>query len=88
MELRLNNNDHFRIYADHDRSNFIDVNQEHYDGMSVDLFCAFQIIEIRKKENQLRIFLHHTEEHKGECVYGWWSDAEIVFQSNQTYKGD
>lgn len=86
MELKLNNNDRFRVYADHDRHNFIDIKQENYDGMSVDLYCSLQIIEMRKKENVIRIFLHHTKEQKEECDYGWWSDAEILFISDSVIK--
>ena len=86
MELKLNNKDSFRIYADHDRRNFVDVKQEEYDGMSIDLYPTMQIIEMRKKENVIRIFMHHSESHKSECGYGWWSDAEIIYVSNTVLK--
>lgn len=84
MNIKLNSNDWFRVYADYEENNFIDIAQEEYESMSVNAFTSFQYIEIRKKEGQLRIYFFKKKSYKKECKFGWWEDAEVVFALNET----
>jgi hypothetical protein len=84
MNIKLNSKDRFRVYADYEENNFIDIAQEEYESMSVNAFTSFQYIEIRKKEGQLRIYFFKKKSHKKECQFGWWEDAEVVFALNDT----
>ena len=56
MEIKLQTDDKFRIVADHKENNFIRVSQFGYEAMAIDLHVAFQYIEIRKKQDQVRVF--------------------------------
>jgi hypothetical protein len=84
MQIKLHQKDHLRVYADYEEQNFIDLNQEEYESMSIDAFPTFHYIEIRKKEGQLRIYFFKKKSYKKECLFGWWEDAEVVFALNNT----
>ena len=83
MDIKLSQDDTFRIYADNKGNNFIDVLQFGYDAMAVDMFTNFQYIEIRKKHDIIRVFSFKKKSHKKECDFGWWEDAEVVFSINE-----
>ena len=84
MEIRLNQKDRVRINADYEHNNFIDINQEEYESMSVDAYPPFHYIEIRKKEGHLRIYFFKKRSYKKECTFGWWEDAEVILAINET----
>jgi hypothetical protein len=83
MNVKLQHKDRFRVYADHEEQNFIDVNQEEYESMSIDGYTAFHYIEIRKKEGRIRVYFFKKKSYKKECDFGWWTDAEVVFALNE-----
>ena len=83
MDIKLQREDSFRITADHRGNNFIDVAQVGYESMAVDLFAHFVYIEIRKKEDRLRVFTFAKKSLKKECDFGWWGNADVVFALNE-----
>jgi len=83
MELRIRQNDNIRVIGDHEGGNFIDLYSVGYEALAVDLFSHFQYVEIRKKEDKLRVFAFKKKAHKKECIFGWWEDAEVVFAQNE-----
>jgi hypothetical protein len=86
MNIKLQNKDRFRVYADYEERNFIDVDQENYESMSINGFTSCHYVEIRKKEGQLKIYFFKKKSYKKECDFGWWSDAEVVYAINETKK--
>ena len=84
MEIKLQSEDGFRVdggYAN--LSNFIDIAKAGYSGISVNLFTGFQYVEIRKKDDQLKIFTFPKKSHKKEYDFANWDDAEVVFSMNE-----
>ena len=84
MEIKLQAEDRFRVNGGYsDLSNFIDIAKAGYSGISVNLFTGFQYIEIRKKDDQLKIFTFPKKSHKKEYDFGHWKDAEVIFSVNE-----
>jgi len=83
MNLKLNSKDSLRITGDHKGNNFIDVGSVGYESLAVDLFGHFHYIEIRKKEDKIRVFTFPKKSYKKECDFGWWEDAEVVYALNE-----
>ena len=54
--------------------------------MAIDLHTAFQYIEVRRKDCQVRVFSFKKKSHKKECDFGWWSDAEVILAINEVNK--
>ena len=53
--------------------------------MAIDLFASFQYIEIRKKDEQVRVFTFKRKSDKKDCDFKWWGDAEVILAiNNQT----
>jgi hypothetical protein len=59
------------------------VNSVGYESMAIDLFGSFSYIEIRQKENKIRVFSFQKKSYKKECDFGWWEDAEVVYAMNK-----
>ena len=83
MDIKIRQDDSLRIHCDHEERNFIDVQKVGYDSMCVDMFPTFHYIEVREKENRVRIFNFPKKSYKKECDFGWWEDAEVVFSINK-----
>ena len=83
MHINLQGNDRFRINADHEEDNFTTISQFGYEAMAIDLHVAFQYIEIRRKQDQVRLFSFKKKSHKKECDFGWWEDAEVILAINE-----
>ena len=84
MEIKLQAEDRFRVDGGYsDLSNFIDIAKAGYSGISVNLFTGFQYVEIRKKDDQLKIFTFPKKSHKKEYDFGHWEDAEVIFSMNE-----
>ena len=83
MEIHLQVNDRFRIYGDYAQDNFVAISQFGYEAMAIDLHTAFQYIEIRRKDCQVRVFTFKKKSHKKECDFGWWEDAEVILAINE-----
>lgn len=83
MHLKLRRDDHFRVSCDSDENNFIDIQQVGYEAMAMNLFPLFHYIEIRSKDNNLRLFTFKKKSHKKEYDFGNWENAEIVFTWNK-----
>jgi hypothetical protein len=83
MNINLQGDDKFRINADHAEDNFINVSKFGYEAMAIDLHTAFQYIEIRRKDCQVRVFSFKKKSHKKECDFGWWNDAEVILAINE-----
>ena len=88
MELRIMGDDCLRVVADHKKDNFIDVRAFGYEAMAIDLFPRFQYIEIRKKQDVVRVFTFLKKSYKKECVFGWWEDAEVILAINNVKHKD
>lgn len=84
MEVRLNNKDRFRVYADFEDQNFIDIAQTGYEAMTIEMYAFFQIIEVRKKESFVNLFLFRTKEERADYDFGYWLDAEILLTIDET----
>lgn len=83
MRIKLNNGDRFRVVADHKENNFIDVGVVGYESLAIDLFASFHYIEVRKKDQQVRVFTFPKKSYKKECDFGWWADAEVILAINE-----
>ena len=84
MEIKLQGEDRFRINGGYcDYSNFIDISKAGYSGICTTLFSGFQYIEIRKKDDQLRIYTFPKKSHKKDYDFSNWVDAEVVFSLNE-----
>ena len=44
---------------------------------------AEQYVEIRKKSNQLAMFIFNSKNIKHQTDLGYWTDAEVVFSINE-----
>lgn len=86
MEIVLQGEERFRIDGGYgDLSNFIDVSKVDFAGIGVDIYSGFQYIELRKKQDRLKLFTFPKKSIKKEYDFGWWSDAEIVYSLNEQY---
>ncbi len=85
MKVRLYNGDDIRVTCDHSEKNFIDIRRQEWEAMSVDAYPSMQYIEIRKKNDQLRIYFFKKKSDKKECLFGWWEDSEVVFSINNVH---
>lgn len=89
MTVNLNSNDRIRISTD-STNNFIDVDCLTFEGgLAIDLYPHFHYVEIRRKGDDVRIFLWKTKGHKHdspEDLKGW-DDAEVVLAINKVNKG-
>ena len=83
METRIRKDDRLRIVGDFKGNNFIDIRQVGYESIAVDLHASFNYIEIRRKEQQIRVFTFPKKSLKKECDFGWWEDAEVVYSVNE-----
>lgn len=83
MEIKLQIDDNFRVIADYKGHNFINIAKVGYEAMAVDLHAQFQYIEIRRKNERIRVFSFMKKSHKKECDFGWWEDAEVIFSLNE-----
>jgi len=79
MNLRLYDKDRIRIDADHDGDMFIDISQDHYEGISIDIYSHFCMGEIRCKRGILKMFIFKGPEYRADYDFGYWADAEIVY---------
>ena len=86
MNINLQDSDKFRINADYAQDNFINVSAFGYEAMAIDLYTAFQYIEVRRKDCQVRMFSFKKKAHKKECDFGWWADAEVILAINEVNK--
>jgi len=50
MELQLGRSQSVRVVVDRQGHNFVDLSSVGYEALAIDLFSAYQYIEIRKKE--------------------------------------
>lgn len=85
MDLTLKKDDRLRIQNEpiSNYRNFIDISKEGFNGLGVTLFSVFQYIEIRKKDDILKVFTFPNKSQKKEADLGVWSDAEVVFSLNK-----
>lgn len=61
----------------------IDIYSEPGQYLSVALQQFRQYIEIRKKENGVRVFIFNSKGEKKKADLGWWDDAEVIFALNE-----
>ncbi len=52
-------------------------------GMSINFNKYATYMEMREKDNQVRLFLFRNKRSKHETDLGWWSDAEVVWSKNE-----
>jgi len=86
MDLRIRRDDSVRVVGDFDGSNFMDIRSVGYESLAVDFYGHFNYIEIREKEDKVRVFSFPKKSLKKECDFGWWEDAEVVFALNKRIK--
>ena len=82
MELRVRTEEGIRVIGDHKNDNIVDVNGVGYDSLAIDLYPRFYYIEIRKKEDQIRVFTFPKKSSKKDCDFGWWKDADVILAVN------
>lgn len=83
MDLKLRNSDSIRVIGDDKKNNFINILGVGNNSLAIDFIPIFYYIEIRKKENMIRVFTFPKKSYKKECDFGWWEDAEVVYSLNQ-----
>lgn len=88
MNIKIRKDDNLRISSDHKERNFVDVYQVGYESMAIDFFTHFQYIEIRKKNDHIRVFTFTKKSMKKECDFGWWEDAEVILAVNEVNNGN
>ena len=86
MEINLQDSDRLRLHADFKQENFVNISKFGYEAMAIDLHTAFQYIEVRRKDCQVRVFSFKKKSHKKECDFGWWADAEVILAINEVNK--
>ena len=86
MEINLQDSDRLRLHADFKQENFVNISKFGYEAMAIDLHTAFQYIEVRCKDCQVRVFSFKKKSHKKECDFGWWADAEVILAINEVNK--
>ena len=84
MDINLHSTDKIRISTERG-NNFIDVYGMEFEiGLSVNLFPTFHYIEIRKHENDIKIFLFRNKRAKKDYDFGeYWGESEIVYSINK-----
>jgi hypothetical protein len=87
MDLHLNSDQTIRMSTHNygvDR-NFVDItclNDEL--GLQISNWTTTkQYIEIRKKSNQIAMFVYSKKSDKHYAKLGWWEDSEVVFSINE-----
>ncbi len=87
MHLKIYKDESIRVETPHsDTEIFVDVRQVGYQSLAVDFYGFQGYIEIRKKENHVRVFQFPKKSYKKECDFGWWEDAEVIFSYNENGK--
>tara|TARA_R110000803_G_scaffold95395_5_gene163382 strand:+ start:909 stop:1175 length:267 start_codon:yes stop_codon:yes gene_type:complete len=86
MEINLQDSDRLRLHADFKKENFVNISKFGYDAMAIDLHTAFQYIEVRRKDGQVRMFSFKKKSDKKECDFGWWENAEVILAINEVNK--
>lgn len=77
MELRVSNGSRIRLKA---RKPFVDVRGEDFgDALSISLYDRLSFFQIRKKNEEIKLFIFNDEEQVNEFDFGFFSDAEILF---------
>ena len=84
MNITLNTDDNLRLQREcGNTSNFIDVCGAGYRGLGVTLFTGFQYVEVRKRDDQIKIFTFPKKSDKKDYDFGRWVDAEVVYSCNE-----
>tara|TARA_R110000851_G_scaffold259046_1_gene411534 strand:- start:340 stop:618 length:279 start_codon:yes stop_codon:yes gene_type:complete len=84
MEIRVREKDRIGIEGgEYNMNNFIDVSKAGFSGLAMTLFCGYQYIEIRKKQDQITVFTFSKKSLKKEYDFGFWDDAEVVYSLNE-----
>ena len=83
MRIQLYGNDDLRIDGSSDKSHFVDIDRVGYDGIGLTLFTMYQYIEIRKKDDKIKVFNFKRKSDKRDCDFGWWEDAEVIYSINE-----
>lgn len=80
MDLILRSDDKLRL-QNFNAKVFVDAdsNSQQY-GIGVTFYNNHHI-QIRKKDNTLKVFSKPSDFPIDEYDFGWWSDAEVVWQS-------
>ena len=90
MNIQLYNKEKVRVYQGSDwlTSTFIDVGcpDKSYKTLVADFYGFDNYIEIRKKENYVRVYQFQKKSYKKEFDFGWWKDAEVIFSYNKNGK--
>lgn len=82
MDIRLRTTESIRVIGDSKQDNFIDIIGINDGAMCQELYPRFVNIEIRIKDNRIRLYTFPTEYSRLDCDFGWWDDAEILFTSS------
>lgn len=86
VETKLHGTDRFRV-STNQGDNFIDVGGLEWEmGITIDTYPHFHYIEIREKDNQIRMFCFKNKGVKKDLDLGFWSDAKVVFSVNKVGK--
>ncbi len=85
MNLKLYQDENIRIETPHSGI-FTEVRYVGYETLAVDLYGFQGYIEIRKRNDNIRVFHFPQKFYKKECDFGFWEDAEIVFSYNKNGK--
>jgi hypothetical protein len=85
MDLRLYSKQGVRVITHHSTRNFIDIKcLEAEIGLRVTNWTnTYQYIEIRKKQNQIAMFIFMKKSDKKHAKLEWWDDAEVVYSINE-----
>ncbi len=81
MDIKIRKDERFRVEGG--GNNFIDVNGIGFESLCLDLYVSFQYIEVRRKDNQIRVYTFPKKSYKKSHDFGWWKDAEVIFAVNE-----
>lgn len=83
MEIKLNAKDNIRVKTNYSDNIFIDVDSGKEEMfLGVTSLISNQYVEVRKKDNLIKIFYFKKKSHKKYSELGWWDDAEVIFSNN------
>ncbi len=87
MNIKLNSNEQIRIETSYTRidNNFINITSlNDCIGLRITNWSNIrQYTEIRKKDNQIAMFIFKKKRDKKYANLGWWEDAEVVYSCNE-----